>query len=241
MSDQPDWLKQKEAWLKNNSSEEQEVSPETFSKAWAFDKFAETYLKAFFATAPEAKLLKGDIWRTFETLKTSNLHMIVDEQSKHHLELTAFVLASYQVSKDSVSRDRLFDAVRAGFIEPYREVTHLGTRQALDHTPDPFALIVDISKSREAEYFGKGFTFERPQDDERAYLVDISRCFYHSFLVANGAAELAPVFCEFDANWIEAIQPDQDGFRFERPSTLAWGGNRCRFYFLRSASKPAKS
>lgn len=104
----------------------------------------------------------------------------------------------------------------------------------LDAAPDPFAAMVAVSKARERQAFGAGFTFVRPVDDDRTYHVDVVRCFYHDVLVAHSVAELTPVMCEFDANWIGAIDPAKHGFGFERATTIGRGGSHCPFHFDRT-------
>jgi hypothetical protein len=93
--------------------------------------------------------------------------------------------------------------------------------------------MVELSKSREQYGFGKGFTFHRTTDDDH-YLLDVHRCFYHDVLVANSAPELTPAMCAFDGNWIEAIDPDKHGIRFDRATTIGLGGTHCPFHFHRT-------
>ncbi|TWP51108.1 hypothetical protein FKR81_15875 [Lentzea tibetensis] len=151
-----------------------------------------------------------------------------------HLRLTATVIAGYQVLLRSVPRDEALRRVAAAFHEPIRPFVHDGTREMLDSADDPFTAMVDTSKDREDNYFGADFTFVRSADDGRSYLVDVHRCFYWDLLRANDVPELGPVFCEFDAAWIGAIDPDRHGFTFSRPTTLARGGATCPFHFYRS-------
>ncbi|MES4907153.1 MULTISPECIES: L-2-amino-thiazoline-4-carboxylic acid hydrolase [unclassified Streptomyces] len=77
--------------------------------------------------------------------------------------------------------------------------------------------------------------FQRPADDDQRYLVDIHRCFCHHVFTANSAAELTPVMCAFGGNWIEAIDPERHGFRFDRATTIGQGGTTCPFHFTRTA------
>lgn len=122
--------------------------------------------------------------------------------------------------------------MQAAFVEPLGGMVRTATRAMLDAAPDPFAAMVALSRSRERDAFGAGFTFVHSADDER-YLVDVHRCFYQEVLRANDAMELGPVMCEFDGNWIAAIDPERHGFRFERPSTIGRGGTHCPFHFRR--------
>ena len=77
------------------------------------------------------------------------------------------------------------------------------------------------------------FTFERVQDDDQAYKLHVNECFFHRFFSENGAPELTKLGCDINANWIDAIDPAKHAARFERPSMLGYGDDKCRFYFYR--------
>jgi hypothetical protein len=158
---------------------------------------------------------------------------IVDEQAKHNLRMAAVVLVVYRCLIESVGYDDLIDALRASFVGAMGDYVTQKTRVWLDASADPFRDMVAVTKEREARSFGAGFVFEVQRDDDDAYLLDVRRCFWHDFFRDEGAAELTHVFCAFDGNWIEAIDPTRHGFRFERPTTLALGGDRCPFHFRR--------
>jgi len=134
-------------------------------------------------------------------------------------------------------REELLALLHEAFINPMRGYVQKASAQALDHALDPFRTIVAISQEREKSAFGVGFTFERERDDNQAYLLNVRNCFYHNFFAANGAAELTPIFCDFDANWITAIDPARHGFRFVRPTTIGYGGTICPFHFYRIERK----
>lgn len=160
---------------------------------------------------------------------------VLDEQAHYNLTLGAVVLAAYRALQPTMPWDEALALLRAAFVEPLRDTMRQGTAGWLDHAPDPYAALVGVSKARERHFFGQAFTFERPRDDDRAYFLDVARCLWHSFFVAEGAPELTPIFCAFDANWIDAIDPDRHGVRFSRPTTLGHGGPLCPFHFYRVA------
>lgn len=135
-------------------------------------------------------------------LESAHQTWVVDEPSRYNLKLTATVLAAYRVLGPIVEQPSLLALIRKGFLEPIRPYVEKGTRATLEYSPDPFEALTEVSKTREETFFGKGFTFERERDDKDAYLVNVIRCFYHSFFVANGAPELTPIFCDFDASWV---------------------------------------
>lgn len=166
---------------------------------------------------------------------------VEDEQSTFHLRFAALALAGYRALLEVLPGDEALALVRDALIEPSRPWMLSGTEQALDHAPDPFALMTGISKEKEADFYGRTFAFERPQDDEHAYLLNITRCFWYRFFAENGAPELMPAFCDFDTNWMDAVDPGRHGFRAERPTTLGYSGDTCRFWFIRSSSTRASA
>ncbi|MFF0775990.1 L-2-amino-thiazoline-4-carboxylic acid hydrolase [Nonomuraea wenchangensis] len=168
-----------------------------------------------------------------DELEAANQSRIVDEPARHNLRLTLALVAAYEILRPRLGRQQAIAAVQAAFVEPFGDAMKEGTRAMLDQAPDAFRAMVEMSKSREEHAFGKGFVFERPVDYDERYHLDVRRCFYHDVLVANGAPELTPAMCAFDANWIEAIAPRRHGFRFERRTTIGMGGTHCPFHFDR--------
>ncbi|MGW5154237.1 L-2-amino-thiazoline-4-carboxylic acid hydrolase [Nonomuraea wenchangensis] len=168
-----------------------------------------------------------------DELEAANRSRIIDEPARHNLRLTLALVAAYEILRPRLGRQQAIAAVQAAFVEPFGDAMKAGTRAMLDQAPDAFRAMVEMSKSREEHAFGKGFVFERPVDDDERYHLDVRWCFYHDVLVANGAPELTPAMCAFDANWIEAIEPRRHGFRFERRTTIGMGGTHCPFHFDR--------
>ncbi|MGC0415847.1 L-2-amino-thiazoline-4-carboxylic acid hydrolase [Embleya sp. AB8] len=176
-----------------------------------------------------------------QELEAANEHRIGDEPSRYNLRLTLALVAAYRLLLPHLHREDALALIETAFVEPLGETLRTATAAMLDHAPDPFAAMVALSKSREVQYFGETFTFVRSADDDRRYLLDVHRCFYHEVLVANSAPELTPAMCAFDGNWIRAIDPERHGLRFERPTTIGYGGATCPFHFHRTESaEPAE-
>jgi hypothetical protein len=167
-------------------------------------------------------------------LEHANTGKIVDEPARYNLRMTLALVAAYQLLLPHFDREETIAVIQAGFVEPLRPVVEAATRALLDTAPDPYRAMVALTKSRERDAFGAGFTFQRPVDDDQRYYLDIHRCYYHDVLTANGAAELTPVMCAFDKAWIEAIDPGKHGFEFERVTTIGLGGTHCPFHFTRT-------
>lgn len=185
----------------------------------------------------QAPVLRQRIQAQWVTLEEAHQDWVIDAPAKSNLKMTTAVLAAYRVLQDLFPRKALLTLLRETFLGPFREAIRRGTAQMLDAAPDPFLALVEVSKTKEVHAFGAGFTFEHERDDQGAYLLNVTRCFYHNFFVANEAPELTPIFCDFDAPWIEAIDPARHGFRFERSTTLGYGGRMCPFHFSRTAKE----
>ncbi|RDI55613.1 L-2-amino-thiazoline-4-carboxylic acid hydrolase [Nocardia mexicana] len=158
---------------------------------------------------------------------------IVDEPARHNLRMTLALVVAYRHLTPLIGRDAAIEAVHRAFVEPLNESLQAATRSMLDNAADPFAAMVEVSKTRENQAFGTGFGFERAADDADRYHLNVMRCFYYDVLAAHSATELAPVMCAFDGNWIEGIDPDRHGFRFDRSTTIGLGGTHCPFHFDR--------
>ncbi|WP_194820396.1 L-2-amino-thiazoline-4-carboxylic acid hydrolase [Nocardia sp. XZ_19_385] len=178
--------------------------------------------------------LVAEMRSQLKELEAANADRIVDEPARYNLRMTLALVVAYRALRSRLGRDEAIALVRAAFVEPLGDLVRESTLAMLDTAEDPFAAMVAVSKVREEQAFGAGFTFARPADDEHRYHVDIVRCFYHEVLVAHSAPELTPVMCEFDANWIGAIDPPAHRFRFDRATTIGLGGSHCPFYFERT-------
>ena len=166
-------------------------------------------------------------------LYESKRGVATDLQSTFHLRCGTLVLAAYRVLLVSVPKDDAFEKVRRAFIEPGRADTFREMAEMMNTATDPFRHLVTHTKSQEEQFLGSTFNFERVQDDDHAYKVHVHECFYHRFFSENGAPELTQLACDINANWIDAIDPAKHAVRFERPSMLGYGGDKCQFYFYR--------
>jgi hypothetical protein len=166
-------------------------------------------------------------------LVATNQHLVVDELARHNIRFTLMAAAAYELLRPELGQDKAIQAVEAAIVEPMAPFVGEATRAMLDNTPDPYQAMVELSKARETDAFGAGFEFRHPVDDGNRFHADVHRCHYHDVLVANGMPELTPALCAFDRNWMDAIDPDRHGFRFDRETTIGLGGTHCPFHFSR--------
>ncbi|NUU24153.1 MAG: L-2-amino-thiazoline-4-carboxylic acid hydrolase [Streptomycetaceae bacterium] len=182
--------------------------------------------------------LLTDVRGRHAELLLANEHRVVDAPARHNLRMTLVLVAAYELLRPRLGDAAALEAVHAAFVEPLAPVVRDATAAMLDAAADPYRTMVALAKSREVAAFGSGFTFAHPVDDDSRFHADVRRCFYHDVLAANGAAELTPVMCAFDRNWIDAIDPARHGLRFERATTIGTGGSHCPFHFSRVAGPP---
>lgn len=128
-------------------------------------------------------------------------------------------------------------ALEAGLVEPGSRLIRLFTQLMLRTSSDPFETLADYSTDRVPRRYGAGFEFVVLERSEDRFVQGIKRCFFHDVLHAVGEPALAPLFCAYDANWIDAIHPQRDGVIFTRPETIAGGAEQCRFVFRRSCDE----
>jgi len=167
-------------------------------------------------------------------LAEENDAMVVDRPSRTHLGMTTLVLASYRLLlpyiKDSESVINILEDVFTGVGQRWIK---LYTRLMLWFSRDPFHTMIEVSKKRINNNYGKTFIFEYSGDGLNYFVITTKKCFYYDFFIMNDIPELTRVFCSADKNWFEEIKPEKHGFKFERPTTLGYGGSECPFKFTR--------
>jgi len=184
----------------------------------------------------DAEAIGDEVKKMDQTIVSENRSWIVDPPSEFHLFLTSIVMATYQVlRKKTKNKDTALDTTRFAFFEAQQhEAVKAYIISMVEKEPDPYAMMVKISKSKEEKQYRKTFIFERERDDENYYFLNVKKCFYHDFFSAHGASELTPVFCDWDNVWGDELKDGRFGVRFERPETIGYGGSVCRFQFTRT-------
>jgi len=184
----------------------------------------------------EAEDTIDEIKKRDQSIIQANQSWIVDPASEYHLLFTTVVLATYQVLLMKIkNRDTVLGIVRYSFLEAQQsKAAKAQFIKMVEKDPDPYAMLVKVSKYKEEKQYGKSFVFERERDDESNYFLNVKKCFYHDFFSANGASELTPVFCDWDNVWGDELKDGRFGVKFERPETIGYGGSVCRFQFTRT-------
>jgi hypothetical protein len=198
------------------------------------DRDIAALVQAFFDHLPLTPAERDAATARHAELQTEFQHLNVDQAAVYNVRMTTALTAAYERLRPRLGAEQAVELIREAFVVPLGPQLQQATRQMLDAAEDPFLAMVAVSKSRETDAFGIGFTFERPVDNQDEYQLDVRRCHYYDTLVATGTPELAPAMCDFDTNWIEAIDPAKDGFTFDRETTIGFGGTHCPFHFRRT-------
>lgn len=88
------------------------------------------------------------------------------------------------------------------------------------------------------ERFGSHFRYEQEVSDDDRSFVNITHCLYHELGRFLGRPQVTRVFCAMDTIWADYATAKPFNLRFERPTTLATGGDKCRFQFTRRKPRP---
>lgn len=149
------------------------------------------------------------------------------------------VLIAYRVLRPFLGLERAIGKLQEVLSRQFREDTRLYMKDRfgirLEAPDEAFDSIARNYKTRGEHLFGSGRIYiQVVQDSDRSF-THITKCLFNDFFRAHGAPELTAVFCHLDSIWIDELHRPQYKVRFERPTTLAKGGDACRFQFSRTS------
>lgn len=182
---------------------------------------------------PDVKSLMRGLEIDIERIIAGNSKMVEDERTRPHLRLAVLVLASYQtLCSIPLERQQAIEIVEDVFAGIGRTMLRLYTLALLTFSRDPFTAITHAGKSRALQQYGREWEF-RIEETDSCFSMTATRCFYADFFRAVDAPQLTRVFCRWDQNWIEPINPARHKINFNRPVTIGYGGRECPFIFTR--------
>jgi len=202
------------------------------------------------AARPQITELYGRSWQELVApvraratmLAEHNEGRAIDAPSRRWLLLSCIILAAYRelrplVDSTQVVASILRDAITVPFTEhlPAYIADRFGISQ--DAPEEAFTRIAQNFKARGEERFGKAYIYVQEVQDEGRSFINIQKCFFNDFFRANKIPELTPIFCAMDNLWAEELQKPCYGVHFECPTTLAQGGDMCRFHFTKRSAK----
>ncbi len=201
-------------------------------------RFQQEYLRRLKGQLRDSQLDVGSfsiqqINEDIERLIAEYLDLMKDEKTRPHLRLASAVLASYQsLCPHVVNHEGAINLAESAFVSVGSTMLTLYTKVLLLFSRDPFHAIPHAGKKRLDEQYGHAWDY-RMEESTTSISMIVTKCFYHDFFTAVQIPDLTRVFCRWDSNWIDPIDPDKHGIFFERPTTLGYGGEECQFRFTR--------
>jgi hypothetical protein len=196
------------------------------------------------AVRPQITDLHGWSWQEIEAsvraraaiLAEQNEARAIDDPSRQWLLLSSIILAAYEELQPLVGdAQAMLSILRNAMAAPFKEhlTEYIADRFGIsrDAPEEAFIRIAENFKARGEERFGQAYSYVQEVQDEGRCFVNIQKCFFNDFFRANEKPELTQIFCAMDNLWAEELEKPCYGVRFECPTTLAQGGDLCRFQF----------
>lgn len=197
-------------------------------------RFSRAYLKALRKEAAERSSF-SQVEKLAEAQWREDGSLGEDPASRGHHWAACLALASDQVlSSQGVPDVKRRQAIETAVVKPGSWFVKLATRLLLMMPGDTFRMLKRYTENQVPPRYGPTFAFETAEDTHDTFVQAVTRCFYNDYFRARGKPELIGAFCAFDRLWIDQIDEQRDGVRFERPCTLAGGSACCRFEFYRA-------
>jgi hypothetical protein len=167
-----------------------------------------------------------------------NQSLVNNRIDLRNLMLTSGILALYRLTNLKVkNNDKAIGIIRQVLEREFVKTIDEYLLQRFDIHPDKpqesFDKIAHNFVVRGQRGFGAGFTYEPDVKTANRAWVNISRCFFHDFFRRNEAPELTQVMCALDIVWAKKLKAEGHNVRFERPVTMAEGGEVCQFHFYK--------
>lgn len=184
----------------------------------------------------EVDALQSAVVTNAISIASDNPEFGTDETSGAYLNYCSFLLALYRCL-DAHLEDRLvkieilkgamaqlFGQGIQEFIKGRFDVDHEHPDQAFEQMSRNF-------KSRGEQYFGSHFTYDETWNGANEVTFGVSKCLFKNFFQKNNTPELTPLFCAMDSIWSQELNTGKYNVRFDRPSIMSLGDDKCRFRF----------
>jgi len=168
-----------------------------------------------------------------------NAELAQDETSRSYVIFCSTLLSLYRALGAHLE-DRLVkvDILRVAMARVFGSGIHAYIKGRFD---------VDVEKPNEAfdkisanfrvrgeAQFGQNFEYDEERNGDDEVTFGVKHCLFKNFFTKSDAAELLPLFCAMDAVWSQEINTGDYNIRFDRPTIMSIGDDKCRFRFRRS-------
>ena len=168
-----------------------------------------------------------------------NRHWAGDDSSVALLRMGSLLLAVYRVVLPLVgNKDAAIKLLRTAVAASGKNLVHPTLFLLFGISPfaprKAFEKIAANLKKRIERVFGSHFLVEQVVNDGERSFIHVKRCFFYDFFAANGVPELTRVFCAWDNLWADELKKPKYEVGFDRPTTLGYGGDVCRFHLRKT-------
>jgi hypothetical protein len=170
-------------------------------------------------------------------LATLNTWRVEDQQGSIFLNLGCMFLSTYRTMEPyfedknkflDVLRDVIVRVYLGDNIETFLKDNFGISRDAPDEAWDRFCEnFIPLARKKQ----GRGWILEYGIRDHKRFFVNVRKCVFAEFLLAEGARDLLYQFCSLD--YAAADELEKCGIRFSRPTMLSEGSNLCRLQYFR--------
>ena len=177
-----------------------------------------------------------------KSLAQTNAWRASDLQGAIFLRVSCMVLAAYRGLQPLYgNNDALLDLLRQWMVDVnFRDgmdafllssfgISREDPEKAWDNLRQDY---IERIRSR----YGQSWEYEQGIHDDQRFFINIRKCGFADFFLANDARDLLYQFCATDYAWGDALE--EYHIRFERPTTLSEGSDMCRFQFFKMKDYP---
>ena len=197
------------------------------------------------AAASDIDESRADFVRTVMTQSSEivslNEDLVTDKVNLRNVMLSSGILALYRLIIPVLEdKDRAIDIIRQVLENEFVKTINEYMVQRFDiHQDKPqesFDKVAHNFINRGKRGFGTGFTYKPDISTADRTWVNISHCFFYDFFRRNNAPEVTRVMCALDIVWAKKLKVDGHNVRFNRPATMADGGEVCQFHFYKATT-----
>lgn len=155
--------------------------------------------------------------------------------------LPALVIAPHrELTSRGVSEGVAFEVLRRTFRSTLQFEIQWLTRLEMFFLRDPVKFYEKHFIPLLNGYFGKSFAWAKKTTDTGWTLVG-KQCGVWDMFSAEGAPQLTTLMCEWDRNWLNALDQSKRPIATRRTTTLSTGASHSEFHFDRPAATPSKT
>lgn len=176
-----------------------------------------------------------------QILFDKHVYRAPDPQGMMAVGFPSLLLAAHrELTSRGVSEGVTFEVLRRSFRSTLQSQIQWVMRLQLFLVRDPWKFYEKHFIPLLYWYFGKSFTWDKKTTDTGWALVG-KQCGFFDLFSAEGSPQLTRLICEWDRNWLNALDQSKRPIATRRTMTLATGASHCEFHFDRAAAAPSKT